>query len=215
MGTTLIILSVLLAAWWIVSAHRQDVSRVSSELRKELQALAQIIATNNKRNNKSVKAARNMTAAQNDAIIQALSRIDCFEELRWLNIHYEAIKQLLCLRASGVREEKIVKEFMNYNEHPFQAQNRGWKVPWNNPNTGKREILKYSPYYVATNKIQIRELLKLQDEAASKQNFTALLGWDPNQEPPGTEEREVPVFYENEDGDIVEYPSGEITKTEY
>ncbi len=212
METILIILFILLAALWIVSAHRKEVSRSTSELRKELQELVQSLAMDSKNEEK----ARIMIAAKSDAIIQALSRIDCFEELRWLNTHYEAIKQLLYLRASGVPEEIIVKKYMNYNESNLRAEKRGWKVPWNNSNTGKREILKYSPYYLATNKVQIKELKRLQGEAASKQDpLTTIFGWMPEQEPPGTEERDVPVFYENENGDIVEYPSGKTTKKEY
>jgi hypothetical protein len=208
METLLIILSILLVAWLVVSV----LSRVASELRNELHELAQSMEANWKKQQSAENMATARNEAINDAIIEALSRVDSCEELGWLNVHYDAIKELRCLRASGVPEERIVKDFMSYN----QGRNRGYKVPSNNPKSGKREILRYSPYYIATNKVQIGELRRLQDEAASTQDpLTTLFGWDPDQEPADTEERELPVIYKNEDGDIVEYPSGKITKSEY
>jgi hypothetical protein len=204
MGTVLIVLSILLVGWWIASV----LSRDSSKVRKELQNLDQSMEAISK----NLQSAENMTAARYDAIVEALTRVDSFEELGWLNVHYDAIKQLRCLRTSGVPEERIARELMSYDE----SRSRGYRVPRNNPKSGKREILRYSPYYIATNKVQIAELRRLQDEAASAHDPpTTLFGWDPDQEPADTEERELPVFYENEDGDIVEYPSGKNTKPEY
>ena len=216
MEIAFVILTIVLAAAWIVSSQQRTALKTTLELQRNLQKQFEDLAVAIATHSKNMKETANMAVTQNDAIIQALSRIDCFEEFRWLNVHYELIRELLSLRLSGVSEEKIVKEFMHYQENPIRGRKRGWMYPYNNPDTGKREIHIVSPYYVATEKIQLRTLQKLLDEARAEARAKHPLGgWNPDEEPPSVERKELTVYYENENGDSVKYPGGEIYKSQW
>jgi hypothetical protein len=214
METAFVILTIVLAAMWIVSSQQRRTLITTLELQRNIQKQFEDLAVTIATHNKYMKETANMAVAQNNAISQALSRINCFEEFNWLNVHYELIRELLYLRLSGVSEEKIVKEFMCFQVDPVSGRKRGWMYPQNNALTGKRDIHILSPYYVATVGVQFKTLQRLLDDANAEAVAKHLPGgrWNPDDEPPDVERRELPVYYQNENGDFVKYPGDEIYK---
>lgn len=199
METVAIIFAIFLVAVWVERVQIRATELLRKELR-ELQRQAESF--------KDIKETTNTVVAQTEALAQALSRIDSFEELILLDVHYRLIKQLLTLRLSGVSEETIIKSCMNYKESPFRWGRQGWAYAYNDSSTGKRKIAKISPYYVATNKVCLHKLQMRQNETHFKEQSNM---WDPDQEPADVVREEWSVCYVNKNGDTVEYP-GDIVK---
>jgi hypothetical protein len=208
METAAIIFAIFLPAVWIVRVQIRATELLQKELQRQVQSLSATLSETIATHHKDMKETTNTVVAQTEALALALSRIDSLEELRWLDVHYRLIKQLLTLRLSGVSEETIIKSHMNYEECSLKSLRQGWAYAYNNPGTGKREIVKISPYYVAIEKVCLHELRKRQDETHAMQQSSV---WDPDKEPPDVVRRELPVYYENKNGDTVEYP-GDIVK---
>ncbi|MEK6666326.1 MAG: hypothetical protein AABZ20_07875 [candidate division NC10 bacterium] len=179
----------------LMMTHR-DLSRSVGALRDRLTTSTQTLT-----------AVQNQVAnvgLQQEALVQALTRIDDPAELPFLKVHYDVILELLRFRRQGIEEERIVKEFMCF------SRSRGWQVPGVDPDSGTVTIYNLSPYYMATNPLKLRELRKDQDRAAERHGpVLRALGWSRDLEPPDATEITLRVSYFRADGKLVEYPSTE------
>lgn len=194
-----------------------DMNLARSDLQSKIESVGQSISDEiGKATERSKRIAVNKINTQGDALIYSLRRMTCFEDFAFLPGHYHAIQELLELREEGIPEKVIVEERMNYNESEvFLAQNRGFKCPVYNDETKEWEIRIGSPYFVATQGINFREVERWREERLDmlrKQNDRDLglgLQWSPDNEAEGTKERLLPVYYEDENGESQRYPKRE------
>lgn len=147
---------------------------------------------------------------KHDALIDALARIDDPKEMPHLKTHYDLMLELLVLRERGTAEEKIVEEQMNYR--PIGSRHHGWCIPIYDKAKERWTIWRFSPYFVATNKVRLRDFADLEHQAREHvraqdpgQVFRTYGEFDKNLFP-GAEERDATVSYRDSSGKDREWP---------
>lgn len=172
--------------------NTKNISLISSTAEKILSKIENVDDINDK---------ISVIELHNETIIEVFTRINRFEEMVYFKNHYFYIMKLKRLRYEGKSEEDIIKKFMKYDNESYGG---GDSVPTVNPKTNEKEIILFSPYYIATQGISFHEAFEFQLENS---DFTEIgIPYSEKHANPEIPRRLMPVYYENEFGDIIEYP---------